>query len=348
MRWLTAAMGRIAIFGTLWVLSVGALCCIGGAELDEVALGRLMRVLLFLWTVLMLSREGTLVDRAIQKLHAPLQELGLPTPGRAEAWLGGCLPTVMGMIFWMAILCGLSSWVAENKEKGPLLFGGGLAWTVATQVWLGLVGGGLSLARYRLAGRALAEALRPKLPPVAPWSIAAVSLPLFAVAFWGIPDPRLVMEGLRVASVVMDAAATAATAPSRSSPAPSSRQATPYTSRRDSQAETVRSSYLVQLGEDDTIQEILPLLNAADATATPAVPQASAADDAVLAATWEVEVPANRARLLTFFLRLDQENVALVEPNVMVKVEPFAQEGCRSGRTALSVNDPLGGQNLAA
>jgi thermitase len=113
-------------------------------------------------------------------------------------------------------------------------------------------------------------------------------------------------------------------------------------------AEGVFESWLVELGEDDRIDEVTPILEAHGARWEQAFPTLSLVDDADLAQTWLLQVPASRAQDLATAMRADTENVDVVELNFEVHLEePVVAGSSASPVNGLEENDPLAGEQWA-
>ena len=113
-------------------------------------------------------------------------------------------------------------------------------------------------------------------------------------------------------------------------------------------AESAMESWLVELGEDDSIDEVAALLEAHGARWEQAFPTVSLVEDADLAQTWLLRVPTSRAQDLADALRADTENVDFVELNFEVHLdEPVVAGSPESSLTSLEENDPLAADQWA-
>ena len=113
-------------------------------------------------------------------------------------------------------------------------------------------------------------------------------------------------------------------------------------------AETVMESWLVELGEDDSIDEVATLLEAHGARWEQAFPTVSLVEDVDLAQTWLLRVPASGSQDLADALRADSENVDFVEFNFEVYLdEPVIAGSPESSQTGLEENDPLAADQWA-
>jgi len=107
-------------------------------------------------------------------------------------------------------------------------------------------------------------------------------------------------------------------------------------------------SLLVELGPDDRIEELQPILHHFDARAEKAFPQMSSAMDEDLAQVYLIYAPVDRFPALSAALAEDVENVDYVEDNVTIQLHPPDQSSYE-GETPESVleNDPMAGQQWA-
>ncbi len=107
-------------------------------------------------------------------------------------------------------------------------------------------------------------------------------------------------------------------------------------------------SLLVELGPDDTVGEIVPILESFGATAERAFPTVGLLEDEDLAQIHLVHVRRSEAEDLMDALRADQENVDFVEENANVALPPLVPgtSGVTGDRTLLE-NDPLAGEQWA-
>ncbi len=107
----------------------------------------------------------------------------------------------------------------------------------------------------------------------------------------------------------------------------------------DNKADT----FLVELGEDDQIEEVLPLLHARGLTAEKAFPTVSLSMDQDLAQVYIVSGTVGNLQSAMKALRLDTENVDHVEWNEVVSLSPptnFESQSLPAGGSILE-NDPL-------
>ena len=111
--------------------------------------------------------------------------------------------------------------------------------------------------------------------------------------------------------------------------------------------ETV-TSLLVELGPDDQISEVAPILEDYGAAAEQAFPTVVLAVDQDLAQTFLVRVREDKATGLMAALRADAENVDFVEENVLVALSPViaGESGFEDARAYLG-NDPRVGEQWA-
>ncbi len=114
----------------------------------------------------------------------------------------------------------------------------------------------------------------------------------------------------------------------------------------DGSAQEVSESILVELGPDDTIDEILPLIEEYGGSAERAFPSLSLEQDEDLAQVFIVS-GIKKDLLLKFidFLRKQIEDVDNVEINVTIELDdPIGSDGEYSAATGLLANDPLADQ----
>ena len=107
-------------------------------------------------------------------------------------------------------------------------------------------------------------------------------------------------------------------------------------------------SFLLELGPDDSIQEVQPTLSQYDAFAESAFPTVSLLEDENLAQVYIVTVSSNRVATLMAELRLDVENVDHAELNFSVSLaEPSSSTNRSSSKTEILENDPLAASQWA-
>lgn len=105
---------------------------------------------------------------------------------------------------------------------------------------------------------------------------------------------------------------------------------------------------LVELGEDDVISEITPILEDFGATWEEAFPTVSMSEDADLAQVYIVRVEKRVSKRLMRRLRADTENVDNVEVNFMVELDmPVLNRSTSASAASILENDPLASQQWA-
>jgi len=110
----------------------------------------------------------------------------------------------------------------------------------------------------------------------------------------------------------------------------------------------VASSWLLELGEDDTISEIIPVMEDFGASWEQAFPTVSLMEDADLAQIWIIRVAEADSEDLMDALRADVENVDHVELNFNVHLDtPTAPFRHSVKQADLLENDPLASQQWA-
>lgn len=306
-------MWRSFLFWSLWIAAtVAMLVLLAGQNLDGEGFGRVGRIALFASAGALILAEWSRLNRVNLTMEAALREAGREVPRRWEMATHGCLVIGFAMGFWALALILFSTALHKMEESGALVWVWGIAtfaWTVVSLGWVSLLLGGLTRVRMRVAARGLPY---PDPPTTLPWVVGAWCGPALALAFFGLPDPRIMSALVTLAS--------AAEAPADASGA---------------------VELLVTLGPDDSILEVSSTLQAAGATVARAVPDATAAEDATLAATWVVTAPAAQAPWLAVLLELDDENVNVIELNAAVAADPVSSDGpCSQAYAALPVNDP--------
>lgn len=107
-------------------------------------------------------------------------------------------------------------------------------------------------------------------------------------------------------------------------------------------------SLLVELGPDDTIDEVESILDDYNATWEQAFPTISLAEDEDLAQMYLVHVRETRANHLMDDLRADTENVDHVELNIEVALSPIESLGTpRAAQEEILENDPMASSQWA-
>ncbi len=107
-------------------------------------------------------------------------------------------------------------------------------------------------------------------------------------------------------------------------------------------------TYLVELGPDDTIEEITSLISQHRATAERAFPSIELSEDEDLSQVYLVYVSASNANALVDGLRADVENVDNVELNFNVSLdEPTSPSNETSFEDTILENDPLASSQWA-
>lgn len=100
-------------------------------------------------------------------------------------------------------------------------------------------------------------------------------------------------------------------------------------------------SLLVELGPDDSIDEISALLEESGATFEQAFPRVTPDEDADLAQYYLIECPANAVENLSKALKLDKENIDGVELNEEIRFfKPLVGTNRTPGETQFFANDP--------
>ncbi len=316
MSWILGLTWRIILFWGLWTAgTLGVAILLDGQEVSADGRGFLGRLTLFGSTAALAFVEWVQLSRGILALEAALRQAGREIPNRWERATHGCLTILLSLGFWAFAILLFSSRLHEVKEGPAVLWIwsiGTVAWTVVSLLVAYVLLGGLSRIRLRVAARGLRL---PDLPVTLPWVVGGWCTMTLLLAFFGLPDPRLVAAlstGIQVASAPPD-------------------------NRSDREL-------LVELGPDDRIDEIASQLQFAGAVVQRAVPGASALEDPTLASTWVVTVPVEQAAPLALLLELDDENVSAIELNSAVSADPLSSRGpCTGGYSALPVNDPYSG-----
>lgn len=313
MRWFLGLLGRFLLFWSLWGCgSVALLALVSDLHPSGDDAGFLGRLVLFCSATALLALEALSLRRALRGLERALREAGRePLAGRRSAAILGCLIVFFASGFWALALVLFSTRLREVDDGGALLLQLGLGtvgWAGASLLLIWVVLGGFSRLRLRVGARGLAL---PRLPVTMPWLVASWCGLAYLLAFFGLPDPRIV--------AALGAAAVAAT------PA-------------EGQGEV---ELLVELGPDDDIHEIEPLLQATGAQAARAVPDIRVDEDLTLAGAWVLSVPRDRALALALLLGLDDENVTNISLNIHVSADPLRAGGaCREGGIRPTVDDP--------
>lgn len=110
-------------------------------------------------------------------------------------------------------------------------------------------------------------------------------------------------------------------------------------------APEAETTFLLELGPDDRIEEVEPLLARFDARAERAFPEITMEDDEDLAQYFLVYVRQKLRDELMALLGADTENVDTVEPNMPVDLDPvFEGEAAAAERGAILTDDPLAAQ----
>ena len=283
--------------------------------------GLLIRMALFLTTSFLLFSEWSLLNRSILAMEASLKEANIPVPGRWEKRTHSCLALILVAPFvgmFHLIVAVLSKTHLQGESVVGILLARTFIWTILSLLILTLALGGLSRIRFRAALRVVPKESRPNLRPVLPWVMGAWGAGALFLAFMGPPSMRTVAITSEVA--LRTAAAL------RSQPASSSG----------------KTELLLELGDDDTILDVIVILFVHGAQLEPAFPGSEWEPD--LKDTWLLTVDTRSVPGLMRALQRDEENVDYIELNAAVTAEPVSDVGgCSPGFLSMPVDDPLAG-----
>jgi hypothetical protein len=150
--------------------------------------------------------------------------------------------------------------------------------------------------------------------PTLPWLVCLAALPMLGFVRWGLPAAETVGAVAQAGLVGWTAGAGLA-------------------------SDQERLELLLELGPDDHIDEVVPLLSLANAQAEPL---GVGLGDADLAQTWVLSVPAGAAPTLVVLLAMDRENVDTIEVNAAIQAEAPVDVGeCVGSGGPTWLSDPL-------
>ncbi|MFT5685541.1 MAG: hypothetical protein ACI8RZ_006495 [Myxococcota bacterium] len=319
-RWFLAFSWRVMKFWSLWMGLSFAFLLTMSLDSSGVRLGTgvLIRTALFLTTAFLLFSEWSLLNRSILAMEASLKEAKIPVPGRWEQRTHSCLALILvspflGMFHFFVAM--LKDTHLSGEELVWTLLLRTFVWTILSLLVLTLAIGGFSRLRFRAALRVVPKESRPNLRPVLPWVMGAWGACALFLAFMGPPS-------LRTMAVASEVAIRAVAFSPRQAPRGG------------------KTELLLELGEDDTILDVILVLFVHGAQIEPAFP--GHAWEADLKDTWVLTVDTGSAYGLMDALRQDRENVDHIELNATVTAEPAsAGGGCSSGYRLMPVDDPL-------
>lgn len=310
MSWLLAVSGRAFRF---WLLFGLVVCGVGGL-VDDVPGELILRFACVVAATHLLFREWKLYSRWMNGAQTALRAHAERAPPRPELWVFGCMVGGASWVGW-ALLLSLRDWSQADQALAVVVYGATF-WAAISVQWWALALGGFSRGVMAIAVRRIPRAGRPQTAQTLPWMAAVWSLPFLGIGLCGLPSA----EGLEVLArtLALRLAVEQATA----------------------SEETVE--LLLELGPDDHINEIVPLLNELGATA---VPLGAGVSDLDLAQTWVLSSSAQAAVVLLVYLSLDSENVDAIELNMAISASDSPSLGTCQGRGGgiAGVNDPLAG-----
>ena len=253
-------------------------CCL---TLDYPKVGpSLFRVVLWIAAVVTMFVDWSLLNRRILEYQKAFTTCAENSPPRWENWTHSFRGLALFALIWLPVQCARAN---DDTEPGPWLVGV-LLLTVTCALWWTLFLGGLTWLRYRLKGFVIPKDMRPSGRPPAPWAVAASMAPVLWLVFFG-------AEGAVVLAALGTHMAT---------------------------AEEDRVEVLVELGPDDSIDEVRGTIVAFGGHAQPAFPSIDMGEDADLAQTWLVTVPQSAAPGLVVALSFRPEDVDHIELNSAV------------------------------
>lgn len=266
------------------------------------------------------------------------RELSLPTRWERPtgSWLGTFL--ILGTALLGVLLCLDAPRTAASRDAAAgraLLFTA--FWAVPLYLQATLCLAGLSLLRYRLAIRAILPDVRPVLSAAAPWTVAAMTAPLLLFAAVGTPGPATVRLMGDLATLAIRSYGSGG---GQTSGGPE--QGADGGGQLLLTAAEPSTELLVELGDDDSIDELaLPLL-LFGAEREPAFPNITLSESGDLAQTWLVRVPSGRAEALASLLARDRENVDHIELNSALVVEGAGRSSaCQPAKRVSWDADPM-------
>ncbi len=253
-------------------------CCL---TLDYPKVGpSLFRVVLWIAAVVTMFVDWSLLNRRILEYQKAFTTCAENSPPRWENWTHSFRGLALFALIWLPVQCARAN---DDTEPGPWLVGV-LLLTVTCALWWTLFLGGFTWLRYRLKGFVIPKDMRPSGRPPAPWAVAASMAPVLWLVFFG-------AEGAVVLAALGTHMAT---------------------------AEEDRVEVLVELGPDDSIDEVRGTIVAFGGHAQPAFPSIDMGEDADLAQTWLVTVPQSAAPGLVVALSFRPEDVDHIELNSAV------------------------------
>ncbi len=322
MRWFGAWIVRVFLFWGAWVgLSGLALDFVYVNRLSGAAESQLVRITLFLATAILLAVECFVLDGALSAYERAMRDEGITVPPRLEAWLqSGWVrwPVMIGCYLILRIFGIWSDVFAIPPEPGDTLLRVAtvLALSWAGLSWMRLVLGGFSWIHHRWRGRRIQPEHKPARRTLLPWSVAAWAGLCLSLSLLGAPERATVEAFSVIGGRGLEAIVLSAVQPA-SEPL----------------------EVLVELGPDDSIGELSPLLDAYGAVVEHSFTGPHVGD--ALRRTWTVRMRDEHRTLLLWALLLDRENVTHLTPNVSVAAADVVEGGpCRRGATRLVVDDP--------
>lgn len=111
---------------------------------------------------------------------------------------------------------------------------------------------------------------------------------------------------------------------------------------KEGQQSVATQIYLLELGEDDQIEELAPLIKQYELKFERAFPSVSPAQDADLAQYYLLTVPVSVEKNVADLLLADKENVDSYEPNLVFSLDdPAETEQAENNTTTFIADDPL-------
>ena len=297
------ALARIAM---VWIPAWTVICC-GCIPAMDASQPEWTGARLVLWLAALTTCvwEIRRMNKRFIKQGMALDAADLPRPNRLDHPVSRPTTLILLGLVMSAILC--TRWVIMPGFFNPFEW---VALTMLAACIITLAAGSWSSLWYRLATRRLSVAGFPKSAPM----LVAVSMSLvMVVLLWRIPRAGAV----RLATVTATSTLMAA--------------------NDEDPSETVE--LLVELGPDDSITELQPILRRYGARATRAVPSAPPGSD--MAQTYIVSVMGGSAFILMIELGIDSENVDDITINELLPASATPPAGqCIAQGTPLT-NDPL-------
>ncbi len=324
MAWIKGLVEHVVLFA---IVLFGLTCLLGRTPVLGDDSGGL-RVALYLAGLLALLEEWRRLNRNIVRAQQSITAVGAKPPRRAELGCYGCL--AWGLLLPVAgLMLGVFSdfWSAEGLPRRTVAWGvASAAWAIVGLHVVKLVLGGFTWAstHHRLR-KEVPKAARPVLGRPMPWVTLAMVLPVLGLSLFEAPDPDTTRALGQLALLALEL---------------------PDIDRGGETPATASSTteLLLELGEDDQLAEVEPILDQYGARATRAFTDVSRREDADLAQTWVVTVIDAQAMALQRALSADRENVDTIELNAAVHAPGTAAMSACDGNagswSVLPVDDP--------